>query len=99
MVVGWGGLYRHSLLVCPPPHAELTPVASDPANPDEPFSLKNFIYGKLKKKRSSEAANYSGGDPSDSCALKKSVISILDVRVDSLLSRRRGGEEDRHGSG
>lgn len=29
---------------------------------------------------------------------KKSVISILDVCVDSLLSRRRG-EEDRHGSG
>lgn len=49
--------------------------------------------GSEKKKKSSEAANYSGDDPSDSCALKKSVISILDVRVDSLLSRRRGGKK------
>lgn len=62
------------------------------------FSSKISFMGSWKKKKSSEAANYSGDDPSDSCALKKSVISILDVCVDSLLSRRRG-EEDRHGSG
>lgn len=93
---GEGRLLRLALLVCPPPHAKVTPVASDPANRYEPFFFKNFLYGKLKKKKSSEAANYSGDDPSDLCALKKSIISILDVCVDSLLSRRRGGEEDRH---
>lgn len=44
-------VFRLSRLVCPPPHAEVTPVAGDPAKPDEPFFFKNFIYGKLKKKK------------------------------------------------